>query len=76
MKEKVKMILASKGYSAAALVNVFNCTPQSASTKVFRGIKTINDLILICDFCNAQVSITLENGTVIKLHESDIEQGS
>ena len=76
MKEKVKMILASKWYSAAALVNVFNCTPQRASTKVTRGIKTINDLILICDFCNAQISITLENGTVIKLDKSDIEQGS
>ena len=73
MKDKIKMILSSKGYSAPALGEVFNCAPQSASTKVFRGIKTINDLILICDFCNAQISITLDNGTVIKLDKSDIE---
>ena len=73
--DKIKMVMASAGISGRGLASAFDCTPQSASTKINRGVKSVDDLVKIVDFCGASIAITTKNGTVIPLTLEDLEGG-
>lgn len=72
---KIKMIMAAAKVNGRQLAAAFNVPPQTATNKITRGIKSIDDLILICDYCEAKLTITTKDGTVIPLTISDIEKG-
>lgn len=71
--DKVKMIMASAGVSGRGLADVLNCTPQSASTKINRGIKSVDDLIKVVTYCGGTVTLTTKDGVQIPLTVEDTE---
>lgn len=73
INDKIKMILVSSKVKPPMLANAFNLTPKAASTKMSKGIYSINDLIKVCDYCGADLTITTKDGTVIRLNIDDIE---
>lgn len=72
MNNKIKMILASAGLNGRQLAGLFNSTPEVAATKISRGVKKIDELIKICDYCGAKITITTKDGTVVTLTLEDI----
>lgn len=70
---KIKMIMAATNISGRQLGPALGLNPQAATTKISRGIKSIEDLIKICDYCGADLTITTKDGTVIRLTIDDIE---
>lgn len=73
INNKVKMIMAAADINGRQLGPALGLNPQAATTKITRGIKSINDLIKICDYCGADLTITTKDGTVIRLTIDDIE---
>ena len=69
--DKIKMVMVSAGVSGRGLGAALGCTPQSASTKINRGIKSIDDLIKIVDYCGGCVQLKTKDGTVIPLTIDD-----
>lgn len=70
---KIKMIMAAANISGRQLGPALGLNPQAATTKISRGIKSVEDLIKICDYCGADLTITTKDGTVIHLTIDDIE---
>ena len=73
LKEKVKMILASKNYSYRDTAPAFNGNAEVAAVKLSRGIKSLSDFVKLCDYCEAEVAVTLNNGTIIRITKEDIK---
>ncbi len=73
--KKIQMVITSAGLNNRKMSGAFKCSENTAAAKFQRGIKSIDDLILICDYCEAQLTITTKDGTVIPLTISDIEKG-
>lgn len=69
---KVKMIMASAGVNGRELAPAFGCTPQSATTKINRGLKTISDLVKLCEYCGAKVQLVSKDGSILPLTLEDI----
>lgn len=73
INDKIKMIMASAGVNGRQLADAFKCPPQTATNKITRGIKSIDDLVIICDYCGAKITITTKDGAVIPLTFDDIK---
>ena len=72
---KIKTILANADISSRQLAPALGISSQGAANRISRGITSIKDLIKICDYCEAKLTITTKDGTVIPLTISDIEKG-
>ncbi|WP_418562933.1 hypothetical protein [Phascolarctobacterium faecium] len=72
---KIKTILANADISSRQLAPALGISAQGAANRISRGITSIKDLIKICDYCEAKLTITTKDGTVIPLTISDIEKG-
>ena len=72
---KIKSVITSAGLSGRQLAPLFNSTPEVAATKISRGVKKIDELIRICDFCGAEITIKTKNGMTIPLTIDDIKKG-
>lgn len=73
VENKIKMIMAATNISGRQLGPALGLNPQAATTKISRGITSIKDLIKICDYCGADLTITTKDGTVIRLTIDDID---
>ena len=71
---KIRMIMAAAGVNGRSVAPAFGCTPQSAATKINRGIKTVNDLIKLCDFCGAKLQLVSKDGSIFALTMDDLAQ--
>lgn len=72
---KIKTILANADISSRQLAPALGISAQGAANRISRGITSIKDLIKICDYCEAKLTVTTKDGTVIPLTISDIEKG-
>lgn len=72
--DKVKMIMVSAGVSGRGLADALGCTPQSASTKINRGIKSVDNLVKIVHYCGGHVQLVTKDGTIIPITMEDIEE--
>lgn len=72
---KIKMVMSSAGVNGRQLSEAFNCSPQTATNKITRGIKSISDLLTIITFCGGSVQLLTKDGTVIPLTLEDLEGG-
>lgn len=72
IKTKVKTIITASGQTYRSVAPAFDLTEAAAATKLGRGLHSIEDLIKLCDYCKATITITLSDGTVIKLTKDDI----
>lgn len=71
---KIKMVMTSAGVSGRQLGKAFGTSEQTAAMKVSRGIKSIDDLIRIVDYCGGRLAMTTKDGTVIPLTLDDIKK--
>lgn len=73
LDNKIKTILANADISSRQLAPALGISAQGAANRISRGITNIKDLIKICDYCGAELTITTKDGTVIRLNIDDIE---
>ena len=73
LNEKIKIVMVSAGVSGRQLAAAFGISPQSATTKISRGVKNIDDLLRLCSACGASLTITTKNGITIPLTLEDVE---
>ena len=73
LDNKIKTILANADISSRQLAPALGISAQGAANRISRGITNIKDLIKICDYCGADLTITTKDGTVIRLNIDDIE---
>ncbi len=74
LDNKIKTILANADISSRQLAPALGISAQGAANRISRGITNIKDLIKICDYCGADLTITTKDGTVIRLTIDDIEK--
>ena len=74
LNNKIKSMLTAAGLSGRQLAPLFNSTPDVAAVKISRGIKKIDELIRVCDYCGAKITITTKDGAVIPLTVDDLPQ--
>lgn len=72
LDNKIKTVITAAGLSGRQLAPLFNSTPEVAAVKISRGVKKIDELIRICDFCGATICIKAKDGTVIPLTVEDL----
>ena len=72
--KKIQMVVASAGLNNRKMSAAFGCSENTAAAKFQRGIKSIDDLILICNYCGANLNITTKDGTIIPLTLDDVEK--
>lgn len=69
---KIKTILANADISSRQLAPALGISEQGAANRISRGVTSIKDLIKICDYCGATITITTQDGTTINLGINDI----
>lgn len=71
--DKLRALMELSGVKGVDLAEALGVSYNSASNRMYKGVKRIDDLIKICDKCEAKISITAKDGTVIRLTIDDIE---
>ena len=71
--DKVKAVMSMAGVRGVDLANALGVNYNSASNRIYKGIKSVDDLIKIVDACGATLNITTKDGTVIPLTLADVE---
>lgn len=74
VNDKIKALLSLSGVKGVDLAAALGVSYNSASTKVYRGIKSVNDLIKVVEACGASLTITTKDGVQIPLTVADIEE--
>lgn len=64
--------MASAGVSGRGLAKAFGTTPQGASTKISRGVKSIEVFLKICESCDAEIVVRTKDGVEIPIILADI----
>lgn len=73
VNDKIKALLSLSGVKGVDLAAALGVSYNSASTKVYRGIKSIDDLVKIVTACSATLTITTKDGLTIPLTLEDVE---
>lgn len=74
LKHKINMIYNSLGYSSRDMAQALDVAPQTAANRLSRGITNINDIIKICAYCGASLTVNTKDGTIIPLTIEDIDE--
>ena len=73
--KKIQMVISSAGLNNRKMSAAFGCSENTAAAKFQRGIKSIDDLVKIVNFCGGSVTITTKDGTTIPLTLEDVTSG-
>ncbi len=76
INDKIRMVMTAAKVSGRGLAPAFGTSEGTAAMKVSRGIKSISDLVTICNFCGATLTITTKDGAVIPLTLADLDEPS
>ena len=76
ISNKIQMIISSAKLNNRKMAGAFHTSENTAAAKFQRGIVRIDDLIRICDYCDAKISIETKEGVIINLSLEDLEEGS
>ena len=71
--DKVRAVMKIEGIKAVDLAPALGVGYNSAANRIFRGIKSVNDLIKIVDACGATLTINTKDGAIIPLTLADLE---
>lgn len=63
----IKIMLADAGKSSRDLFTDFNTTKAAAATKVYKGIYSIKDFLIVANACDAVVNVVLKDGSKLRL---------
>lgn len=74
IKDKTKALLTFASVKPQDLAEALGVTPATARNRISLGITSISDLIKICTYCEAKLTITTKDGAVIPLTIDDIEK--
>lgn len=69
----VKKILKATKLTYRKAAPAFDCTESASMAKFSRGLLNTDDLIKLCDYCQAELTIKTTDGTVIPLTKDDIK---
>lgn len=73
--KKIQMVISSAGLNNRKMSAAFGCSENTAAAKFQRGIKSIDDLVKIVNFCGGSITITTKDGTAIPLTLEDVTNG-
>ena len=73
--KKIQMVISSAGLNNRKMSAAFGCSENTAAAKFQRGIKSIDDLVKIVNFCGGSITITTKDGTAIPLTLEDVNSG-
>lgn len=73
--KKIQMVISSAGLNNRKMSAAFGCSENTAAAKFQRGIKSIDDLVKIVNFCGGSITITTKDGTAIPLTLEDVTGG-
>lgn len=73
--KKIQMVISSAGLNNRKMSAAFGCSENTAAAKFQRGIKSIDDLVKIVNFCGGSITITTKDGTAIPLTLEDVTSG-
>lgn len=59
----IKIMLANAGKSSRYLFTDFNTTKAGAAKKVYKGIYSIKDFLIVANACDAVVNVELKDGS-------------
>lgn len=72
LANKIQMIISSAGLNNRKMSAAFGCSENTAAAKFQRGIKSIDDLVKIVDYCGGKITITTKDGTAIPITLEDV----
>lgn len=72
--DKVKAIMKLEGIKAVDLAPALGVGYNSAANRIYRGIKSVGDLIKIVTACGATLVIKTKDGIEIPLTIEDIDE--
>ena len=70
--KKIQMVISSAGLNNRKMSAAFGCSENTAAAKFQRGIKSVDDLIKIVNFCGGSITITTKDGIAIPLTLEDV----
>lgn len=72
IKSKQIIITRSANLSYRDCGEAFDISQEAASVKLARGLTKISDFIKLCEYCKAEITIKLQDGSVLTLTTKDI----
>ena len=76
IKQKIKALLNVSNVQPKELAEALNVSELTAVNRVSLGFRSISDLVRTCEHCNATLTITAKDGTVIPITIDDLEEGA
>ena len=71
--DKVRAVMKMAGVKGVDLATALGISYNAASNRMYKGIKSVDDLVKIVTACGATLTITTKDGTVIPLTITDLE---
>ena len=71
-QEVIKDILDSVGLSYRKAAPAFNCSSGTSAGKFARGLKHLDDFIILCDYADIKITLTFPDGTTKDITKNDI----
>lgn len=72
IRAKQRTIVNASGNTYSSVAPAFNVSPQVSSAKLGRGLKSIEDWIRLCDYCETRIFMECKDGTIIPLTIEDL----
>jgi len=70
--DKLKGLLAMSGRSQREVAEKLGISHQAVNTKFRKNSFSINDIIQICDLCEANITMSTQDGQTISLDLTDL----
>lgn len=74
--DKARAVMKMAGIKGVDLAAALGVSYNAASNRMYKGIKSVDDLVKIVTACGATLSITTKDGTTIPLTLADLEEPS
>lgn len=71
-REVIKKILKSVQLSYRKAAPAFGCGEVASAAKFARGLKDLDDFILLCSYANIKIKLELPNGEEMQITKEDI----
>lgn len=71
--KKLKALMSFSNVRSVDLAEPLGISYNAAANRLYRGVKSIDDLIKICNHCGASLTITTKDGVNIPLTIDDID---
>ena len=68
-----RTVIKKSGNTYRSVAPAFNVSSETSASKLGRGLRTIDDWIRLCDYCETRIFMECKDGTIIPLTIEDLE---